>query len=162
MKRILILAAGVICAALAQSANSDTISVTGSVATPLTLKAEELATMPREKAEVPEQSGSVSIYEGVLLREILKRAGATLGSQLRGKALTTYVLAKGHDGYAVVLSLAEVDEAFANEKIIVADRRDGKPLPGNQGPFRLVFVGDKAGSRSVRMLELLEVVQLLK
>lgn len=138
------------------------ITVTGNVATPLKLSAADLAGMPREKVEVPEQNGSVTTYEGVLLREILKRAGTPSGSQLRGKALTTYVLAKGHDRYAVILTLAEVDEAFANEKILVADQRDGKPLPENQGPFRLICAGDQAGSRSVRMLESVEVVQLLK
>ncbi len=101
-------------------------------------------------------------YEGVPLREILKKAGAPLGNQLRGKALASYVLAKAHDGYQVVFALGELDAAFGNEKILVADKRDGKPLFGYQGPFRLVCPNDKAGARSVRMLETLEVVRLQK
>ena len=117
--------------------------------------------MPRETASVPEPDGTKVEYEGVPLREILKRAGAPLG-KLRGKALTTYVLAKAHDGYQVVFALAELDTEFANEQILVADRRDGKPLLENQGPFRLVCPNDKAGARSVRMLETLEIVQLQK
>jgi len=127
----------------------------------LTLKAEDLAAMPREKASVPEQDGTQVEYEGVPLREVLKRAGLPLG-KLRGKALTTYILAKAHDGYEVVFTLAEVDTEFANEQIIVADKRDGKPLFGYQGPFRLECAHDKAGARSVRMLETLEVVRLQK
>ena len=94
------------------------------------------------------------------MREILKRAGAPLGNQLRGKALASYVLAKAHDGYQVVFTLGEMDAAFGNEQILVADKRDGKPLFGYQGPFRLVCPNDKAGARSVRMLETLEVVRL--
>jgi len=35
-----------------------TLSITGDVSTPLTLKAEDLAAMPREKASVTEQDGS--------------------------------------------------------------------------------------------------------
>ncbi|MGA2715997.1 MAG: molybdopterin-dependent oxidoreductase [Bryobacteraceae bacterium] len=139
-----------------------TLVVNGDIATPLTLKAEDLAAMPREKASIPEQDGTEVEYEGVPLREVLKRAGAPLGGQLRGKALASYLLAKAHDGYQVVFTLAEIDAQFANEQIIVADKRDGKPLFGYQGPFRLVCPHDKAGARSVRMLETLEIVRLQK
>jgi len=146
----------------AQTPAPATLTVTGDIATPLTLKAEDLAAMPREKATIPEQDGTEVEYEGVPLREVLKRAGAPLGGQLRGKALASYVLAKAHDGYQVVFALGEVDAAFANEQILVADKRDGKPLFGYQGPFRLVCPNDKAGARSVRMLETLELVRLQK
>jgi DMSO/TMAO reductase YedYZ molybdopterin-dependent catalytic subunit len=139
-----------------------TLAITGDIATPLTLKAEDLAAMPREKASIPDQDGTNVEYEGVPLREILKRAGAPLGGQLRGKALASYVLAKAHDGYQVVFTLGEIDAAFGNEQIIVADKRDGKPLFGYQGPFRLVCPHDKTGARSVRMLETLEFVRLQK
>lgn len=101
-------------------------------------------------------------YEGVLLREILKRAGVPLGKELRGKALASYVVAKARDGYQVVFSLGEMDTTFGNESILVADKRDGKALFGYQGPFRLVCANDKAGARSVRMLEALELVRLQK
>jgi DMSO/TMAO reductase YedYZ molybdopterin-dependent catalytic subunit len=139
-----------------------TLTITGDIPTPQTLKAEDLANMPREKGTVTEQDGTTVEYEGVLLREILKRAGAPLGNQLRGKALASYILAKAHDGYEVVFTLGEIDAAFANEQILIADKRDGKPLFGYQGPFRLTIPADKAGARSVRMLETIEVVRLLK
>jgi DMSO/TMAO reductase YedYZ molybdopterin-dependent catalytic subunit len=139
-----------------------TLVVNGDIAMPLTLKAEDLASMPRQKATIPEQDGTEIEYEGVPLREVLKRAGAPLGGQLRGKALATYVLAKAHDGYQVVFALGEIDASFGNEQIIIADKRDGKPLFGYQGPLRLVCPHDKAGARSVRMLETLEIVRLQK
>jgi DMSO/TMAO reductase YedYZ molybdopterin-dependent catalytic subunit len=145
-----------------QPAGSTTLAVTGDVPMPLTLKADDLAKMPRETASIPEQDGTKVEYEGVPLREILKRAGAPLGNQLRGKSLASYVLAKAHDGYQVVFTLGELDAAFGNEQILVADKRDGKPLFGYQGPFRLVCPNDKAGARSVRMLETLEFVRLQK
>ncbi|HWF09468.1 MAG TPA: molybdopterin-dependent oxidoreductase [Bryobacteraceae bacterium] len=144
----------------AQSGPSQ-ISITGDIPTPVTIRAEDLASMPREKVKVPEPDGKEVEYEGVPLREILKRAGAPMGS-LRGKALTTYVLARAHDGYAAVFTLGEVDTEFGNEPIIVADKRDGKPLAGNLGPLRLECPRDKAGARSVRMLESLEIVRLVK
>jgi DMSO/TMAO reductase YedYZ molybdopterin-dependent catalytic subunit len=139
-----------------------TLAVTGDVAMPITLKAEDLAMMPRETVSVDDQDGTKVQYEGVPLREVLARAGAPLGKQLRGKALASYVIAKAHDGYQVVFGIGELDAAFGNAQIIVADKRDGKPLFGYQGPLRLVCPNDKAGARSVRMLETLEVVRLQK
>ncbi len=156
-----VIAAGFAFTQAPQSA-PPTLTVTGDITAPLTLKAEDLAKMPRETVSVAEQDGSKIEYEGVPLRELLKRAGAPLGNQLRGKALASYVLAKAHDGYQVLFALAEFDAAFANEQILVADKRDGKALFGYQGPFRLVCPNDKAGARSVRMLETLEIVRLQK
>jgi len=118
--------------------------------------------MPREKVSIPDQDGTNVEYEGVPLRDILRRAGAPMGKELRGKALASYVIAKARDGYQVVFTLAEMAPEFANEPIVVADKRDGKPLFGYQGPFRLVCPNDKAGARSVRMLQDLEIVRLQK
>jgi DMSO/TMAO reductase YedYZ molybdopterin-dependent catalytic subunit len=164
-RRILLAACLLAPLATAQTAASDApaaIAIRGDIASPLTLKPEDLAAMPRETVSIPDQDGTNVNYEGVPLREILKRAGAPLGKDLRGKALTTYILAKAHDGYQVVFSIGEIDAAFGNEPILVADKRDGKPLFGYQGPFRLVCPHDKAGARSVRMLETIEVVRLQK
>jgi DMSO/TMAO reductase YedYZ molybdopterin-dependent catalytic subunit len=138
------------------------LAVSGDVPSPLHLSAADLAKMPRQTVSVRQEDGTQVRYEGVPLREVLARAGAPLGKQLRGKALASYVLAKARDGYQVVFGLAEVDASFANETILVADKRDGEPLSGDQGPLRLVCAGDKAGARSVRMLEALEIVRLRK
>lgn len=146
----------------AQEAAPAILSVSGEVATPLQLKPDDLAKMPHETVTVHEEDGTETHYEGVLLREVLAKAGAPFGKNLRGKALATYILAKAHDGYQVVFAIGELDPAFGNESILVADKRDGKSLFGYQGPFRLVCPNDKAGARSVRMLETLEVVRLNK
>ena len=137
------------------------VAITGSVTTPLTLTAAELAQMPR--ATVTTNNGGIETrYEGVWLHEILKKAGVPLGEQLRGKALTTYVLAEAQDGYQVVFSLGELDPAFADNQILLADKANGKPLFGDDGSFRIVAPKEKRAARSVRMLTKLEVVQLRK
>jgi len=101
-------------------------------------------------------------YEGVWLHEILRKAGVPLGEQLRGRALTTYVLAEALDGYQVVFSIGELDPSFADNQILVADKANGKPLFGDDGAFRIVAPREKRAARSVRMLTKLEVVQLRK
>lgn len=59
-------------------------------------------------------------------------------------------------------AVGALDQEFTPNDIIIADTLDGKPLPATQGPLRLIAPRDKHGSRFVRMLQRLEVVQLVK
>jgi DMSO/TMAO reductase YedYZ molybdopterin-dependent catalytic subunit len=138
-----------------------TLQITGAVKQPRTLSADDLAKMPRATVRTT-SNGMETVYEGVWLHEVLKRAGVPQGSELRGKALASYVLAEAQDGYQVVFSLGELDPAFIDNEILLADTANGKPLFGAQGRFRLVVPKDKPGARSVRMLTKLEVVQVRK
>jgi hypothetical protein len=123
--------------------------------------AEDLAKLPPHSVTVQEHGKAVK-YDGVLLHDVLARAGAPFGEQLRGKALSNYVLATGRDGYAVVYTLTEMDTAFSNGDLLLADKANGAPLPDTQGPFRIVATQDKKPARSLRMLERIDVVQLKK
>ena len=156
-----LVASGPVWAGQAGDAAAPTLRVTGDVSTPLSLAPSELKSLPRTRVEVKEDGRTLS-YEGALVGEILKRAGAPLGAELRGNAVASYVVAFATDGYQVVFSLAELDPAFTSNDIIVADTIDGKPLFGYQGPFRIVAPKDSRGARSIRMLERLEVVRLRK
>jgi hypothetical protein len=138
-----------------------TLVIAGDVTQTLTITPGDLKTMPRTTVMVSEEGRQIS-YEGVLVGELLKRAGAPVGRDLSGKAVATYVRASAKDGYQVVFSLAELDPAFTPNDIIVADTIDGKPLFDYQGPFRIVAPHDKRGARSIRMLQRLEVVRLVK
>lgn len=135
------------------------VEITGAVKQPLKLSADDLAKMPRASVKTT-SNGMETVYEGVWLHEVLKRAGVPQGGELRGKALASYVLAQAQDGYQVVFSLGELDPAFIDNEILLADTSNGKALFGAQGRFRLVVPKDKPGARSVRMLTKLEVVQL--
>jgi DMSO/TMAO reductase YedYZ molybdopterin-dependent catalytic subunit len=152
-----LLAVGVLSAQEAQP----TIQVTGAVKQALTLSADDLAKMPRASVRTL-NNGMETVYEGVWLHEVLKKAGVPQGSELRGKALASYMLAQAQDGYQVLFSLGELDPAFIDNEILVADTANGKALFGAQGRFRLVAPKDKPGARSVRTLTKLEVVQLRK
>lgn len=138
-----------------------TIQVTGAVKQALTLSADDLAKMPRASVRIT-NAGMETVYEGVWLHEVLKKAGVPQGGELRGKALVGYVLAEAQDGYQVVFSLGELDPAFIDNEILLADTANGKPFFGAQGRFRLVVPKDKPGARSVRMLTKVEVVQVRK
>ncbi len=153
---------GMIAAGLAAAQDApQTVQITGAVKQPLTLSADDLAKMPRNSVKTT-SSGMETVYEGVWLSDLLKKAGVPQGGDLRGKALATYVLAEAQDGYQVVFSLAELDPSFIDNQILLADTANGKALFGAQGRFRLVVPKDKPGARSVRMLTKIEVVPVRK
>jgi DMSO/TMAO reductase YedYZ molybdopterin-dependent catalytic subunit len=160
---VALLAAGLLPAQDAPSSGAakQEIQITGAVKQPLTLTADDLAKMPRASVKTT-SSGMETVYEGVWLTEVLKKAGVPQGGELRGKALATYVLAEAEDGYQVLFSLAELDPSFIDNQILLADTANGKPLFGAAGRFRLVVPKDKPGARSVRMLNKIEIVQVRK
>lgn len=137
------------------------LTVAGDVRTALTLSAADVKALPRTRVETKDDGRTV-VYEGVLVGELLRRAGVPVGAELRGNAVASYVVASAADGYKVVFSLAELDPGFTSNDVIVADTIDGKPLFAYQGPWRIVAPKDARGARSIRMLERLEVVRLQK
>jgi hypothetical protein len=90
-------------------------------------------------------------YSGVPLAVLLAKLDAPLGEHLRGKALASYIVASGSDGYSVILSIAEADPSIHGGDVLVADRRDGKPL-AKSGPFQLIVSEDKRPARWVHNL----------
>ncbi len=137
------------------------LEVGGDVETPLRLDAEDLQAMPRATVRTT-NDGLETVYEGVFLHELLRKAGVPLGEGLRGKALASYVLAEAEDGYQVVFALAELDPLFVDNEVLVADRANGKALSGRDGKLRIVASKEMRAARSVRMLQRLTVVRLRK
>jgi DMSO/TMAO reductase YedYZ molybdopterin-dependent catalytic subunit len=138
------------------------LQVAGDVTTPLTLTVADLKKMPRKTITVMNpHDKKTETYEGVLLEDLLHRAGALQGEQLRGLALSMYVVAEATDGYRVVFSLAELDSSISESDVLVADAMDDAPLPAPLGPFRLVAPHDKRPARWVRMLKSITVVRAL-
>ena len=113
------------------------------------LTAEQIAASPRSTVTIPDHGVSAT-FEGTELANVLGDLPA--GEKLRGKALTKYILVSAADGYQALFALPEVDRAFTHRKIIVADRRDGKPLSEKEGPFRVVVEGEKRQARCVRQV----------
>jgi hypothetical protein len=68
------------------------------------------------------------------------------------------VAVEAADGYKVVFALAEVDPAFATREIILAFKRDGKPMDAREGPLRIVAPGDKRPARWIRQVTTLKIV----
>jgi DMSO/TMAO reductase YedYZ molybdopterin-dependent catalytic subunit len=136
-----------------------TLRIEGAVPTPLTLTAEDLAKLPPTTATLTSDGGATA-YEGVLLYDLLAKAGWQFGRGMTGKPMASYIVATARDGYQVVFAIAEIDSLFAGEKVLIADKADGAPLPSREQPFRVVVPGDKMHARSIYSVVKIEVVRL--
>jgi Oxidoreductase molybdopterin binding domain len=116
--------------------------------------------LDRQTIVTADRAGIKTTHEGVLLRDVLAKAGVPLGEALRGKALARAVIATAVDGYQVAYAIAEVDEAFNDFRILIVDRRDGQPLLPDSGPLQIVVPQDKRPARWIKQVTTLEVRQL--
>jgi DMSO/TMAO reductase YedYZ molybdopterin-dependent catalytic subunit len=122
----------------------------------LNLSLDDVAKMPHVKVTVKD-ARHTNVYEGVTVYEILKRAGQPFGNLMRNAQLVRFAIFRAHDGYRALFALPEFDPGFTSARALVADKMDGKPIPSNRGPLRLVIPGEKDGARGVYMLERIEV-----
>jgi hypothetical protein len=146
------------CALLAQDAKPSTAAappaslVLSAEHASVTLSPADFRALPHMSITVHNgHTNAAEAYSGVPLSTLLAKVNAPLGRELRGEAMTSYLVATGSDGYSVVLSLAEVDPSFHEGQVVVADTRDGKPL-GDYGPFQLIVSDDKRPARWVHNL----------
>lgn len=133
------------------------LTITGEVAKPLTLQTTDLSAMTHTDVTARDKDGQERRYGGIPLADLLKQAGVTLGSELRGKNLMKFVVIRAADGYEVLFALAELDPEFAIRTILLADSVDGTPLPQGVGPYRVVVPGEKKPTRWIRDVTAIEV-----
>jgi DMSO/TMAO reductase YedYZ molybdopterin-dependent catalytic subunit len=128
------------------------LRISGEVERQLTLGAEDLAKLPRRSVRAKDHSGKESEFEGVPLVEALKQAGVKFGEGLRGKNLELYLVVEAADGYRAVFALPELDPAYTDQIILLADKRDGRAMDAKEGPLRVVVPDEKRHARWVRQV----------
>lgn len=117
-----------------------------------------LAALERRRVDTSDAAGIKTTHEGVLLRDVLIKAGVPM--DLRGKALARVVIATGADGYQVTYAIAELDPGFNDHVVLIANRRNGQPLLADSGPLQIIVPQDKRAARWVRQVRSIEVRQL--
>ena len=150
----LLLGLGLVAAAASGAAAQAAIEVVPADGKSLSIS---LTGLPRQTVTADDHGTKIT-FEGVLLRDVLASAGVPLGEKLHGPtALASFVLATARDNYQVTFSIAELDAGFTDQIILLADRRNGKPLDGNAGPLQIVVPHDKRAGRWIRQINRLEV-----
>jgi len=128
------------------------VKILGEVTAPLEIKLADLHQFKQTEVIRKDRDGKDHTYSGVILADILQKAGVTMGKDLRGENLTKYVLVEASDGYQVVFALAELDKDFTDRTIILADMIDGKPLASGDGPFRIIVQDEKKPARCIKQV----------
>lgn len=117
----------------------------------------DLGKLSRKDVRVSEKDGKSSVYGGVLLADVVAQLGVPIGVHPKGRPPIEYVLVEGADGYRALFSKAELDPAFAESQVLLADRHDGQALPAGDGPWRLIVPADRIRSRWVKQAKAIEV-----
>jgi hypothetical protein len=131
------------------------LKVGGDVLTPAQLKLSDLSRMPRLDVRVKDRDGDNVTYSGVSLTEVLRAGGLKLdpSSVPTRDIVSSYILVQAADGYRAVFASAEVDPAQTDRLILLADHKNGQLLSATEGPFRIVFPGEKRPARWVRQVQ---------
>ena len=91
-------------------------------------------------------------FEGIPLREILKKAGA-------GDDSDTVFMVTSVDGYCSLLSFGEIFMNAKSERIIIADKNKKLSTDKNKG-FSLVVPDDFLADRMVQTIKTIEIISL--
>jgi hypothetical protein len=127
----------------------------------VTLSAAQLAELPRVSGTASAH-GNVFAFEGHDLRDVLRLAGIAPVDSLRRAQLHRVVVFVGADGYSALIALSDLDVSIGARRVILVDHEDGKPLPANFEPRRIIVEGDARPTRWVRQVIRVEVRDLLE
>ena len=115
-----------------------------------TLTLADLRRLPSQKIRATPEHRQTADYECVSVATLLASTGASPEKSLRGKRLSEYLLVRASDGYQAVFALPEFDPEFNDRPLWLCYHEDGKPMPAEEGPLRLLVPGEKRGARWVR------------
>jgi DMSO/TMAO reductase YedYZ molybdopterin-dependent catalytic subunit len=137
------------------------LDLLGDLPNPRRIDVSDLHRLPRVEARTtdPHDPGKEIVYSGTPLVETLKAGGLLLVSGMGGlrETVKMTVIVEATDGYRAVFSSAELDPELTDRIILLADTKDGQPLPLREGPLRIIVPGEKRPARWVRQVKALTV-----
>ena len=141
--------------AYAQTGN---LQVSGDSLQTITLTGGDLQALKHISLEAKGHDEIIHRYDGVLLSDVLTKAGVPLGEHGKKTTSASYVLVKAADNYSCLFALAEVDTLFTDKIILLADKQDGQALPSHAGPYQVIVPGEKKHARWIRQVVSLQVI----
>jgi hypothetical protein len=148
MRGVGLIAMGLSLMSLGVAAAEPSVSVSGLVNHPLKLTLTDLRGFAPVNVSATQVSGRGPVKldcTGAAVNALLDKAGLNLGKANNAK-LAHSVIFTADDGYAVALSLGEIDPDYGNEQAIIATDCGGQALDAP----RLVVPADKHGGRAVK------------
>ncbi len=154
---LLLLASSLAGSLPAQTAPA-TLTVVNQDGVSKTLTMADLKGYPQIEVRGTTHDSTTAAFRGPSLQSVLSGAGAPTGHALRGPNLTLVVLAEARDGYKVAYALSELDGDLGAKTAIIALTENGKPLPDEEGPLRIVMPGETHHARWIRQVTTLRIV----
>lgn len=101
------------------------------------------------------------VYHGLPLLEVIEKAGLDTRSMAGArKTAPAIVVVTARDGYTVAFSIGELVMHRADPRVYLVSESAAGPLPENEGPVRLIVLGDRVRSAyALRSIELRHVAQ---
>jgi hypothetical protein len=134
----------------------ESLDLLGDLPHPHRMEASALHQLPRMEVRTtdPHDPGKEIVYAGISLMEMLKDGGLLLDSGMAGlrDTVAMTVVVGRSDGYRAAFALAELEPELTDRVILLADTKDGQPLPPREGPFRIIVPGEKRPTRWVRQV----------
>jgi hypothetical protein len=155
MKRIALIWAALILGSTGARAADAGLSLTGLIVHPAHMSMSDLRALAPSHVTATQVSGHGPVpldCTGPAVTALLDKASLNVGKD-RNASLAHSILVTADDGYAVSLSLGELDPDYGNARAIIATDCNGKP----EDAPRLVVPGDKHGGRAVRGVVTIEV-----
>lgn len=121
-----------------------------------TLSAAELGALRRVSGEAMAH-GNRFTFEGYDLRDVLRLAGIDTLSRATRRRVVELI---GADEYSAIIALADLDPTIGGRRAVLVDREDGRPLPPERAPRRVIIEGDHRPTRWVRQVVRIRVVEL--
>lgn len=122
---------------------------------PQVFERSDLARLPHTTVTVRNAQGKSTVYSGILLHDLLERAGLSTGAR---RNLASYVMVEAVQEKHVLFALAECDTTLTRKRILLADAKDGKPMMPPEGPFRIVVSDEQMPARWVKQVWAIYVV----
>ena len=94
---------------------------------------------------------------GIPLRALLEAASPKFPAQTKHPEARFIVLASGKDGYTVAFSWPDLMSDVGDQEVFLTWDANGKALPAEEGPMRLIVPGDKKPMRWVYSLVSVQV-----
>ena len=129
-------------AALLRAAEPPVLHVPG--AADRTITAASLVGHGRMDVRVETGDGDAVVYHGLPLLEVIESAGLdtrTMAGQR--KTAPAIVVATSRDGYMVAFSMGELLMHRSDPRVFLVSETASGPLPENEGPVRLMVLGDR-------------------
>jgi DMSO/TMAO reductase YedYZ molybdopterin-dependent catalytic subunit len=160
---MMVLGSLLICAlAVAEPETSSTLTLVDLDGVKSEFTFDDLRAIPQvleeECISIGRSAGFIGVFEftGIRLTDILEKAKAAQdASEYRKENM--YIVFKGTDGYQVIASWTEILDSSEGRRALIALDKGDKPLPPEEGKFRIVFPGDKFVGRSVKCLASIEI-----